>query len=254
MPTLYAGDCDLSKVRFGPFTNTNNRQSVEVYLDGCGNKNKLRVSLACDTDEPLEAKFPLDRVQDDGNPDRRGQSVLIKEPRCIKSLEDLDNAIIKEAVVRSKEWFKKALTEEEVRARYQAQANKETDDGGREAVITKCKVKCGNSQYPTALHLREGINGPIRKKGGRVEHLEQWGNLLVPIVSAHALWFMAGGSRFGISFQIEEMIVTLGDTESGLPQFPSRNKLTVIDGEEKETGRAEAGAEGASAVVLEGAE
>ena len=121
----------------------------------------------------------------------------------------------------------------------------------------KPKVKCGD-KYPTELHLRLP-DGRFRKNGGRIEDLN-YGASLVPILSAtYGLWFLGGGLQFGLSWQLEEAIVTPGvdtsDDSTPLASAPRRERrrrraaprarTTLVDSSrEGEANRASATREG----------
>ena len=226
MTTPFVGDMDFTQLVFAPMTN-DGRQRVDVYTNpNMSKRDRIRVNLCPDVAEPLAARWPLDTVREDSNPDRRGQGVLLDNERALRSLKTLDETIVRAAVANSTKWFKKDLSEEQVRARYKTVVGKLHVDDEKEGM--KFKVKCGNADVPTVLHRREA-DGVVRKRGGRVEDLEGWNAKLVPIVSAYGLWFMGGGSQFGIAFQAEDMIVTPGEVQDSLSQFASKEPLVVED-------------------------
>ena len=209
MGTTYIGDMDLTNMYFAPMVNENGRKTVEIatHTPTSVNKFKFKVNLAPGAEEPLRAVFPLDSVRDDGNPQRRSQAIMITEPKACQKLKELDDIIVNHAFANSKEYFKEKLSLEGVRARYKKLAMHTGDDDSQ--VTIKVKVKCDGAKFPTVLHLRDAVTNALTQEGGKVEHLEERGALLVPIVSGYALWFMAGS--FGLCLQAEEMIVTPGE-------------------------------------------
>lgn len=229
--TPHASQFDWSKLVFGAVDTSGGKTKVEVYKDSTSTarSNRLnRLNLCADAKQPMETKFRLDSVRDDGNPDRRGLMIKVTDPRTVKALEELDETIVAKAVECSKEWFGKPgkpgppLSEEVVRSRYKPLLFTYGDDAYK---CCKIKVKTGGD-YPTTLHLND--NGMHRKYGGRVEHLTQ-GACVVPIVSAsYGIWFLGGGGGFGLSMQAEEIIVTPGNAENDdLSHFASSVPLAM---------------------------
>ena len=51
----------------------------------------------------------------------------------------------------------------------------------------------------------------------------------MPIVSAYALYFLGGGTQFGLSFQAEKMIITPGAARDVLDDFVTSKPLKVTD-------------------------
>ena len=237
----FVGDVDFSTLHFGPFLNKDNKQSVEVWSDASSmtNKNKPRFNLCPFTEDPVDVRYNLDPIRYDanGNPtnkDRRGMKVKISG-EAEKSLQVLDETIIKAAVEKSKEWFKKELTEDQVRLRYHPvvfRAN-EKDDFNSMAF----KVKTDSASYPTSLN-RMLPNGKLHENGGKVSDLEEgMGTRVVPILSAFSLWFMGGGTQFGISFSCDKMVIYPGHMRSSTDEFSHRTDIEVVhtaDDDEKE--------------------
>lgn len=228
--TPYIGDMNIESITFGPFENRDGKTKVEVYRDASSTQrsNRLnRIALCPDAMDPFVCPFGIDNVRDDSaNPYRRGLAITITDPATLDSMRKLDEHIVASAVANSKEWFKgKTLTEADVRLRYQPILGKFREEDVTEGI--KIKIKCPGSDYPTALHLRDET-GQHHKTGGRIDHLTK-GARVVPIVSAsYGLWFMGGGSKFGLTMQAEEMIVVPGAQDSdNLSQFASSRPLEM---------------------------
>ena len=231
MATPYVGDMDMSKIVFGPCEIKDGKTKVEVYRDGTStaNNNKInKLALCKDAMVPMETRFSLDNVREDsGNPYRRGLGITVTDPNTIRALRALDEVIVKAAIANSKDWFKKKepLSEDAVRVRYKPLLGPLKE--GDETDGVKVKVKCPGVSYPTSLHHRD-VDGRHHKNGGRIEHLTR-GAKVVPIVSAsYGLWFMGGGTQFGLSLQAEDMIIIPGDTpDDSLGQFPTSAPLVM---------------------------
>lgn len=235
--TPYIGDMDMSKITFGPCETKDGKTKVEVYRDASSTARGNRINkmaLCRDAVNPMTTRFPIDTPREDApNPYRRGLGITVSDPETLRALHALDDAIVKAAITNSKEWFKgKMFTEEQVRARYKPIVGPLRD--GDESEGVKVKVKCPGCDYPTTLHHRDR-DGRHYKNGGRVEHLT-WGAMVVPIVSAsYGLWFMGGGTQFGLSFQAESMIVIPGNTDDNtLDEFATSAPLIMADKKDTE--------------------
>ena len=219
----FIGDIDMSTIKLGQMQTSNGKQSVEIACNATKN-GKLYANLCKDVRAPMPAKYQLDMVRDDSDGSRRGLIVCIDDPDVAAALKALDDLVVAAAVANCKEWFKKsALTETEVRARYRPLLFKAQEEDDFSS--TKFKVKC--TKFPTKLHLQKD-DDTIVADGGRIEHLEDRGALLAPIVSIFGLWFMGGGSSFGIGMQAEEMVVTPGKGTVALSNFLSKRPLEVV--------------------------
>ena len=91
---------------------------------------RLEFQLCSDSECPLTTRYGIDSVRDGWRSaiDRRGLVLKIEEPKAVAALQQLDEVIIKTAIERSKEWFKKPLTREQVEARYKNIVSKARDD------------------------------------------------------------------------------------------------------------------------------
>jgi len=212
----HISEYNLDNISFGPVEYVGAKKDkvrVSVYRDGSctTSSNRFnRFSLCQDASEPMITRYALDTVREDAiNPDRRGLSIRVSDPVTRSTLEKIDELVIKKAVECSKEWFGKAgkplaamLSEDVVRDRYQPLIyfKDESDD----EKVLKVKVKTGGD-YPSVLHVNEG--GRFRKGGGRPEHITV-GAQVVPVVSmSYGIWVIPGG-KFGLTMQVEEMMVT----------------------------------------------
>lgn len=233
----FVGDIDFTKIHFGPAETVNNRTKVEFYRDSSSTapKNKLtRVNLCADgNDAPLTMKFDLDKPNEESNnPNRRGLAVVITDPQVIANFKTFDATIVAAAVKNSQQWFKKELSKDVIEARYKPILSWDED---KQEHFMKMKVKFGTDGYPTLIHLKEPTDGGrVRMKAGREEHFTR-GAKVAPIVSAtYGLWFLGGGSQFGVSFQAEEMIVTPNEAMTdSLAHFASQRPFKVLKEEDE---------------------
>jgi len=232
----HISEYDINAITFGPVeTSGKNKDKVKVdmFRDGTSSAktNRFnRFNLCRDASEPMVTRYALDTVRDDSsNPDRRGLMIRVSDPVTRKTLEDIDEVVIKRAVECSREWFGKAgkpnpnpLSEAVIRDRYQPLIFYK-EEGDAEKVV-KIKVKTGGD-YPTTMHLNE--DGRFRRNGGRAEHLTQDAGV-VPVVSmSYGVWIIPGG-KFGVTMQAEEMMVTPGESSADdLSHFASSKPIMV---------------------------
>ena len=228
MPYPFVGDCDLSKIHMAPLANKDGRKQVELFLDdkSMQNSNRVKFQLCPDQTEPLIARYSLDQVRDDGDPTRRGLTVIVQNKRAVESLTAMEDAIVAQAIAKSRDWFKKELTEEQVRARFKTILTPHPEDEG--TFLMKIKIKCKGSRVPTKI-LRKISDTQLRASDE--DDLSSRGALVVPLVSTFSLWFMAGDAQFGVSFQAEEMIVTPGDAPSEVSNFTLSAPMQVVKSE-----------------------
>jgi len=201
------------------------------------NGNKLVFNLCSDVFEPFATPYSLDKVQLDGDATRRGQAIFLADEEVLKKLQEFDELILDTAVKNQKEWFsdqKRAttpLTREVIAARYRPMVNKFVpangqDTGSEDKYFLKFKVKVGSAVVPTQLHL---INGDdLLEKKGTVEHLCMRGCKLAPILSSFGLWFMGGGSTFGLSLQAEQIAVLPGVAPAPCGAFASKRSFSAV--------------------------
>lgn len=225
----FVGDIDFNKLIFSPLAvkGPSNKQEVILSME---EKKRLWMHLCPDIDDPMFAKFSIDSANDE-NPDRRGQTLVVDHPQTLQSLKTLDDKIIQMAVERSKEWFKKTLDETQVRSKY-VPLLKRRD--GESIDFVKIKLKCGNADYPTKLHLMQNNRLDPTKpfdmvpNGATLQHLEARSCKLVPLVSIYALWFGMGGA-FGLSMQAETICVYPGESSSIGSEFLSKRPIAIME-------------------------
>ena len=180
----------------------------------------------CNTFGPIKTRYGLDKVHEDGNGLRRGLSLLITEPEDIAVLKAIDETVIKKAVENSTSWFKKQLTEEQIRAKYAYLVEETPEHTAEKPCMTmKIKVKCTGSPVPTAIY--EKVSDTDVKVSDENILLNK-GALVIPNVSTMGVYFMGGDSRFGVSFQAEKIIVIPGTPLDPLADMVLETPLQVV--------------------------
>jgi hypothetical protein len=231
MPYPFVAEIDMTKVHFGPMVN-DGKQKVEIHKDNTSTKssNKLIFNLCRDPREPFGCRFKLDTVREDQDGSRRGLIVKLEDHNVLAALQALDDHVIAHAMKNCKEFFKKSsMTEADVRLRYKPLVLKVQEDD--DFHCTKFKVKCKG--WATELHLLHD-DMTIETQAGSLDHISQYGACVAPILSAYALWFMGGGTSFGITIQAEKMVVKPGTPRPALSDFCSRTPIVVTQKRSRE--------------------
>lgn len=219
--------CDFSRIfAANPVRDPRtNKKTVRIFRDdsSVNASNQIKIQMCADETRPLVTKYGLDRVMGDGDPTRRGQAVIIDDPATIDSLVKFDERMVQLALEKSKEWFGKQLTEDQVRDRYRGVMARESEEADW---VMKFKVKCAGAAVPTNLSRFAGEDQVV-KCGPEV--LENRGAKIVPLLSAYSVYFL-GTDKFGVTWQAEDILVVEGGAErDGMSKFTLRNKYKVIE-------------------------
>ena len=241
MSCPFVGNVNMKNVSFGDLKVENGKSSVLLYKDNSSMKgNKLMFNLVEKALEPYDTKFSLDSVLADQDGSRRGLLVKIQDANSLRGLKDLDKHVVEWATKNSKELFKKNLTPQEVELRYKpivTSVDKQGEEGTEDCV--KFKVKCDPKKVPTQLHLIKA-DGTVEEGGGTLEHLCVRGASVSPILTAYSLWFMGGGTQFGVILQAEKMLIKPGVPRPPLSDFCSDVPLVTSKRDREEDEAVEA--------------
>jgi hypothetical protein len=224
---MYVADFDASKMHFAPLTTGGaGQKQVLVFRDASSTAggNRVEFQLCPDTAAPLECKYRLDDVKEGQNPHRRGQKVKVTDAATLAALAAIDERIVATAIERSAEWFGRTIPADQVRARYKPIA--EVAHDGDDHHTMKITFKGPGAPVPTELFRLDEKTGKV-SADGQLEHLELKGARVVPIVSAYALYFLGGGTQFGLSFAAEKVIYTAGRKRDVLAGFVSSTPLEL---------------------------
>lgn len=228
----YICDLDASSLNFSNMTVLDGKQRVDMFTDR-ESTQRLMFSLCPDPADAFETRFPLDGPREDSDNSRRGQVVRLPKEEVVAALMAIDEKVIETAVARSTDWFKgKVLDRLAIEARYRPLVNRIGNaKTGETDPCLKFKVKVPDlTRKPTLLHLRRE-DGFIVEHGARIAMLEQRGAgiaRLAPILSSFGLWFMGGGSSFGISVQAEEIVVHPPISAAPLSRFACKRELKIV--------------------------
>lgn len=224
----FIGDIDFSNVSFGQL-DTRKLPKVDIFRDAGQTRKFTRLALCRESElNPMRLRFNgLDDVKEDGHEDRRGLAIVVEDPDVIRSLHSLDEAVLKQAMACSKEWFKKEIKEESVmRDRYLPILSKYRDD---DHYMMKIKIKAhapGSRMIPTDLHLRKD-DGEYILGGASLSDINK-GALVSPIVSLSYGIYIAGTGSFGVTVWADEIIVRPGSKDrQDLSHFCSSVPLPI---------------------------
>jgi len=211
-PYTLLQEVDVAALHFGPIATKNQRTSVDLFKDSA-TTHRVQVQMCT---EPLCARFPLDTPMNEDSL-RVSQVIRIDDPSLQETFRAWDERVLSVAIENARQWFKKELPEEEVRRRFKNTLYQKEDS---DAWLVNIKVKLPGSAVPTKLHLCDE-DSKVVLNAATVEHMRRRGCLLTPIISTQGLWFMAGGTQFGISWQAEQILVVPGKEPSPLGMFHS---------------------------------
>lgn len=232
---------DLSKVHFMPMTQKEGTKSVQVFLNSSSTaaNNRIKFQLCPNEESPVKTTFPLDQVRSDSGGDglRRGLVVTLTDPAVIKSLQAFDESIVNAALANSKEWFKKEFTREQIEARYKPILTPGKEEGEH---IMKFKVKMPGSQVPTKCFKLNKANMTVTATNPETAFCNK-GSEVIPILSAYALYFLAGDAQFGVSFQAEKIVVDPAEARDDMDDFTFSRTIKTSRPDSAE-GAADAGA------------
>ena len=177
---------DASTLTLQPPETKNGRMSAALKL----NNKAPYFNLCCSRDAPVRCRYRLDSVRENEDGARRGLTVEL-QPSQIAALEAFDKRVIQMVAAQSKAFFKKDLSEAEIRERYEPLVR--VRENGEK--LLKFKIK--TTGYATKLYLDQETPAELSVLENDCE--------VVPILSMPLVWVM--GSRFGVCLQAEAMIV-----------------------------------------------
>lgn len=229
----FIGNVDWKHLTFGKVEvdPLNKRQTVSIALNG----RHPCFTLCKDETAMLETRFGLDVPEEAGKETRRGQMAWVRDTEVKESLEALDALILAEAHKNSKTWFKAQLSEEVIKSRFKpcVRMLKDTD----EHPVLKFKVKCPPAKVPTSIFRpKSGIKVDGKMEYEQCDHsvLEYRGAHVYPIVTMLDVWFMSGGSSFGVSLQAEKMLAHEGVKPDPLSVFHTRDPIYITSRRDEE--------------------
>lgn len=155
--------------------------------------------------------------QDSG---RRTLELSIESPKLDEFLTNLDAKNVETATKNSQEWFKKELTEDQVKNMYVV-LKREAMKADQKPTV-RVKVKCGD-QYPTNIFIvQSSEEGTINYTKGTPEDLTKNCKCLV-MVESTGLWFMS--RQFGMSLVATDILVWPNRRMTGIEAFTFNNAV-----------------------------
>jgi len=172
----------------------------------------------------------------------------VSDKVCIAKLRELDARIVKEAMDRSKEWFKKDLDEAAVKFRYKPIVVEE-EDLAEFTLKVKVQIKDGKSRTYTHVHLINKEESTMVKDVGH-DIISKDSKVTISI-GTMGLWFM--GDSFGMSLKADTILIEPHVTKTDVERMTLKRKYVEApyDGDaakQLEVGGAD---EGGARVVLD---
>ena len=235
MSTPFIGTVDnLDKMHFMPvITNKDiGKKSVDVFWskEDVSYEGRIRFKLNADETTPFVTGWGIDEEKDD--PVRRSCNVTVTDPRVVKKLREMDDRIIKEAFAKSKEWWKKELTEETLRARYKPIVDYDAPD-------TECRVKFKVvvphtnpeplKKYPKASLIFRKVDEDSVVRDNHTVIVPK--SEIICILRTQGIWFM--GDSFGMSFTADKLVVRPHEQVDPLDEFSFGRKFVDVTNDAK---------------------
>lgn len=232
----FVADIDFSRLFFSSPTTSGGRKTVDLFADrarGAMPSNRVRFQAAADETKPLLAKYGLDAVRDtDHDPTRRKLLTVVHDDAAVKAFQALDEVIVAYATEHSREWFKKELSAEQVRARFKPTVERKEDDW-----TFKFAVKCTGNKVPTTILRLTDDDGYCASTEADLTR----GSEVVPIVSTFGVWFTE--TQFGCAFQADKLLVRTKPPVEAVEEFRTSKVLVKRKREDDDEEEAKAAAE-----------
>lgn len=238
MATKYIADVDVSGIYFTPMMVERGRKSVNTYMDSKNTSyaNRMCFQLCEDEDSPLVAKFKVDSTEE-GDPTRLNVVAFadpVRHKATVDKLSEIDRIVKETAVVKSKEWWKKELTKDQVEAKYNNPLVKWDEENGKYVVkfkiIVPPPVPEQGKKYskPTPIYNISSGDAVVSTYSIIGKGCE-----LTPSVSTMGVWFL-GDASFGVSLKADCLLCKPLIVPSPLESMHTKRKYNVLEEEEKE--------------------
>lgn len=232
----FFGDFDFTTLTIAPPITENGKTKIKI-TNAAGRVPYF--NLVKYTNRPLQCKFPLDAPPQDGDPDRRTQTIVVENTDVHAAVKRFDEYVVSYAAEHSEKIFGKKMTKESVQQRYESMEKQNENYPG---AYIKVKVKVGESKVPTKLFLGADQPWPDEDAAPKVEafQMEESACRVSPICSMPQLWVIGKGAtaRFGPQIQMESAYVWPGQKRSACamhsefapPEMPETKKQATGEG------------------------
>lgn len=240
----YIASQDFSGLHFCPVQVERNRKSVEMYMSSKSTSwsNRVSFQLVENEDSPAIAKYNLSPANEDQDPTRINFTVCLdsrNHKQAIETLLAIDAKVKSEAVARSKEWWKKELTEEAIAFKYKPLVTYDSDNDNycvRFKVVVPHPTPEPGRKYgkPTEVYvLSDDGTAKLTKNAASVLTSE---SEITPSLSTGGVWFM-GENQFGVSLKADIILCKPKPQKTGLDRMTLKRKYAKVSedsSEEKE--------------------
>ena len=228
MSTVNIFEFDSNLIEFSDVSFGNKGQKmVDLSLDKTSTSwSKKIIFQTCKNEkDPLTSIYGLSKVREgDMDGTKRNIELVVTDEEIIQSLKKIDEKIMKHGFENSQTFFRKALTEVEIEAKYKPilKWKEPKDVNGKGHYYIVVKVKCPGDNKPT----------PIKKfnenklVGGSIDDLN-YGCKVVPVVRLLFMWFMT--DSFGVTPQADKFLVFPGVEKSFLDGFVLDSVFEICD-------------------------
>ena len=225
----FCSEIEIEKLEYkSPTSNRSGGKVVNVSTVPGSYDYKDRLRFQCSANESAECRqtalWGLSTPLPGQDTSRRALELTVETPELKMWLHKLDEHNIKTAVESAPAWFKKDLSDSEVRNMYVPLLKPPTKPGGKDTM--RVKVKC--AEYPTKIFTVTGVNadGGIEydKEPGKPEDLIKNVKVMVRCETA-GLWFMS--RQFGMSLTATDIIVWPNKTPEGIDAFVFNTKPSI---------------------------
>jgi len=213
-----------------PTFNNKGQKNVDLSFDKSSTSysNRITFQIGKET-KPFVSKWALSVPREGEDGKRRSWEMNLDDEEAVKVLEDLDNLIIENAILNSREWFKKTLNKDQIEARYKRLVKDPKNEGDKKTCFVK--LNCPPSDRPTPIMK---IVGEKKLSKGCIEDLTANAEVIA-IVRIPSIWFMS--DSFGATISVEKLIVKSVPKKSFDEFFSLSEKYEIVDDTDKETGK-----------------
>ena len=182
-----------------------NRKGVRsVYIQASLLDNSTpKVQLVRDGEPLLKSPFGLNGFDEAAHVDHKNLELTITTPDLLEFFNNLDEYIQQVAIKNCDAWFKKTLSEMDIRNMYRPTLTK-SDKGYQPTVGLKVNV---GDKKPVQIFRARRTHDSLVYTHGSLEDLNK-ANEYMPIISLSGLWFM--NRQFGVSLSLSSMLVFQG--------------------------------------------
>lgn len=186
----------------------NKHKALTVYInESKESMRRPRYQLASHVEPRLRAPFGISDGLDESKKDdgRKTLDMSIETDELLENLSILDEHNIRIAAANCKKWFKRDLSEDQIRFMYRPIVKPDNSGKGyRPMFRTKINVKNRGNMNAKIFEIRE-------KDGKQIEYIPRdasfvkRGARVVPIVEVGSLWFTT--HQFGMTLECTDLIV-----------------------------------------------